>query len=208
MENDRVLRVAGALTFLAAAQWIILITIAEAFYPDYSILNNFLSDFGATCRDTCTIVYPSSVIFNSALIVSGLLSLTSAYLILRATGGKRFTFFLGLFGLGTLVAGVFPETVIGAHELGSFVAFVSGGVASILSYRHEKPPLSYISVMLGAVVLAALIPLTFSGPFIRLNNDFGLGPGGMERMVVYPIMLWELGLGGYLMSAGPATSAR
>jgi hypothetical protein len=26
-----------------------------------------------------------------------------------------------------------------------------------------------------------------------------LGPGGMERMIVYPVMLWVIGLGSYMM---------
>jgi len=27
-----------------------------------------------------------------------------------------------------------------------------------------------------------------------------LGPGGMERMIVYPVLLWVIGFSGYLMS--------
>ncbi|MCX9076244.1 MAG: hypothetical protein OIN88_16610 [Candidatus Methanoperedens sp.] len=29
----------------------------------------------------------------------------------------------------------------------------------------------------------------------------GLGPGGMERMIAYPVLLWGTGFGGYLMSS-------
>jgi hypothetical protein len=32
----------------------------------------------------------------------------------------------------------------------------------------------------------------------------GLGAGGMERMVVYPVLLWSIGFGGYLMAIGQA----
>lgn len=32
------------------------------------------------------------------------------------------------------------------------------------------------------------------------NFYLGLGPGGMERIVAYPILLWGVGLGGHMIS--------
>jgi len=55
-----------------------------------------------------------------------------------------------------------------------------------------KPPLSYISVILGAISLVALV-LMVSG------NDLGVGIGGMERMIAYPALLWMVGFGGHLI---------
>src|SRR5947199_267685 len=58
---------------------------------------------------------------------------------------------------------------------------------------------NYISD-LGVRSLAAL------GLFIS-NNFLGLGNGGMERMIVYPVLTWGIGFGGYLLgmshSQGP-----
>ena len=37
---------------------------------------------------------------------------------------------------------------------------------------------------------------------IAYNSDFymGLGPGGMERMIVYPALMWLAGFGGHLVT--------
>jgi hypothetical protein len=35
--------------------------------------------------------------------------------------------------------------------------------------------------------------------FFMAGVDLGLGVGGMERMIVYPILMWGAGFGGYLM---------
>jgi hypothetical membrane protein len=32
------------------------------------------------------------------------------------------------------------------------------------------------------------------------NIYFGLGVGGMERMIVYPILIWMIGFGSYLVA--------
>jgi hypothetical protein len=48
---------------------------------------------------------------------------------------------------------------------------------------------------LGVVALVATFVVTFQGPFIQWNDAFGLGPGGIERMVVYPLMIWEIAFG-------------
>lgn len=192
---------------VAAIQWILGVIVAESTYANYSVSQNFLSDLGATCHSgagtsPCFIVQPSSIIFNSALFLLGLLSIASAYLIYRALERRLFSTLFGLFGIGTLLAGIFTETYIMIHELAALLAFVSGGIAVLCSVNLglEMPKFfRYVSVLLGVLALAALIPVVFSGPFLQLNNDFGIGLGGMERLVAYPIVLWDLAFGAYLM---------
>jgi hypothetical membrane protein len=207
VSQKRYLNIAGALALVAAIQWILGIIVAESTYANYSVSQNFLSDLGATCHSgagtsPCFIVQPSSIVFNSALFLLGLLSIAGAYLIYRALGRRLFPTLFGLFGVGTLLTGVFPETFIIVHELAALLAFVCGGIAVLCSVNLglEMPRFfRYVSMLLGVLALAALIPVVFSGPFMRLNNDFGIGPGGMERMVAYPIVLWDLAFGAYLM---------
>ena len=73
------------------------------------------------------------------------------------------------------------------HEIASTLAFVGGSLAAIVAYRFLTSLFKYLSVVLGLFSLASLIVLTFEGPFYRWNGIFGLGVGGIERMVVYPI---------------------
>ena len=201
----RILKAAGILALVAAAQWVLLVIVAETQYPNYVIQQHFLSDLGATCQRglvpiACVIVSPASQIWNSTLALMGLLSLVSAVLVYAATRKKAFSIFFGLWGLGAFIAGVVPETLLSVHELASTVAFVGGSLAAIVAYRFLPSPLKYLSVVLGLLSFASLFVLIFEGPFYRWNGIFGLGVGGIERMVVYPIIIWEIALGAFLMS--------
>jgi hypothetical membrane protein len=46
---NRTLKTAGALAFVGAAQWVLLVIVAEANYPKYTTNQDYLSDLGATC---------------------------------------------------------------------------------------------------------------------------------------------------------------
>ena len=88
------------------------------------------------------------------------------------------------------------------HMVASLIAFLFGGLSAIFSaicsYVHEcrllKMPFSVIAVIFGAMSLGALT--LFTG-----NIDLGLGMGGMERMIVYPLLMWGAGFGGYLIAS-------
>jgi hypothetical membrane protein len=203
--STRILKAAGVLAQVAAAQWVLLVIVAETQYPNYVIQQHFLSDLGATCQRglvpiACVIISPASQIWNSTLALMGLLSLVSAVLVYAALKRKGFSLLFGLWGLGAFIAGVVPETLLSVHELASTLAFVGGSLAAIVAYRFLPSPLKYLSVALGLLSFASLLVLIFEGPFYRWNGIFGLGPGGIERMVVYPIIIWEIALGAYLMS--------
>ncbi len=62
--------------------------------------------------------------------------------------------------------------------------------------RKGRIPPVYLTVGLLVVVTTLF--------FLVTNGYFGeiMGMGGVERWVAYPVMLWILGLGGYLLGAG------
>ena len=70
-------------------------------------------------------------------------------------------------------------------------------------YRYEKKPLSYISVILGAVAFLAIIFTTLGQR--GFGSYLGLGLGGMERLIIYPLLLCLLGYGVYLMGDSSET---
>jgi hypothetical protein len=56
-------------------------------------------------------------------------------------------------------------------------------------------------------VILGIIALVFAiGPNITPAVAF-LGVGGAERWVVYPIVLWLIGFGGYLIGTSPDTTS-
>jgi hypothetical membrane protein len=177
-------KVAGALFFVAASQFVIGLVVAEALYPDYSVSANYISDLG---------VGPSSNIFNSSVFLMGLLLMVGAYFLQRAYSFTTLTFLLALTAIGAMGVGVFTEDSGSIHSAVSLIAFLFGGLSCIASYRLLKQPLSIIAVILGLMGLGAL------GLFIGQIN-LGLDVGGMERMIVYPLLMWGAGFGGHLIA--------
>lgn len=179
-------KVAGALFFVAASQFVIGMVVAEARFTNYSysISANYISDLG---------VGPSAMIFNSSVFLMGLLILIGAYFFQRAFNFKLLTLLLVLTAIGAMGVGVFTEHSGNVHLVVSLIAFLFGGLSSIESYKLVKRPFSIIAVILGLMALGALV---LYGAQIYL----GLGVGGMERMIVYPILLWGAGIGGYLLA--------
>jgi hypothetical membrane protein len=196
-------KLAGALLFVAAAQFLVGMLFAEALYPGYSISGNYISDLGATCNGifpnagVCVIHQPTANIFNSSVILLGVLLVIAAYVFWRSLGWKIFAILVLLTGIGAMGVGVFPETAPVAHEITSDIAFIFAGISAIWGYRLTKAPMSYFSVILGVVSLVAIVLFT-------ANVLFGLGVGGMERMIVYPVILWAVGFGSYLLNSGAA----
>jgi len=53
----------------------------------------------------------------------------------------------------------------------------------ILFSCEAPPPFDYVALVLGTVSLVALV-------LLAIKIYLGLGDGGMERMIAYPIILW------------------
>jgi hypothetical membrane protein len=190
---------AGALFLVAAMQFTLFLNIAEALYPGYSVSDNYISDLG---------IGPSSIIFNSSAFLLGLLLLIGIYFLRNIPNFKTVNMLLILMAIGAMGVGVFTEDFRTVHAAVSLMAFFFAGLSAIASFKALKRPLSLISITLGAMALGALI--LFSGGLITngsLTSDvvydssffLSLGPGGMERMIVYPVLMWLAGFGGHLM---------
>jgi hypothetical membrane protein len=185
-------KVAGALLFVAAAQFVLGLIVSEALYSSYSVSANYISDLG---------VGSSSMIFNSSVFLLGLLLVIGAYFLQRAFDFKMLTVILVLAAVGAMGVGIFTEDFGAIHVVVSLIAFLFGGLTAIFtgvcSYVHEnkllKMPFSFMAIILGLMTLGALI--LFGGKVY-----LGLGAGGMERMILYPILIWGIGFGGYLMA--------
>ena len=70
------------------------------------------------------------------------------------------------------------------------------GLAALMSYRIVRSPLNYVSIILGVLTLVTLLLFT-------TGNNLGLGVGGMERMIVYQMLVWGLAFAGYLLNRFP-----
>ena len=89
------------------------------------------------------------------------------------------------------------------------MAFFFAGLSAISSFRVLKKPLSLISIILGTITLVALVlfssGIITSGSLtsdVAYDSDFylGLGPGGMEHIIVYPALMWLAGFSWHLVT--------
>lgn len=187
--DKNIIQVAGMLLFIGAVQFIIGMNLAEFLYPGYNVSRNYISDLGATCRTTCVTYQPSAYIFDTSIIILGILILIGSYFIWRSD--KYLTVLLSLTGIGAIGAGLFSETNMIIHITAASMAFFFGALSAIAGYRLVRAPFNYLSILLGLMGMIFIV-LWYSGIFL------GLGVGGMERMIAYPILLWMTGFGGYL----------
>ena len=109
--------------------------------------------------------------------------------------------------LSAMGVGIFNKDFTIAHGLVASMAFLLAGLSAIFSSKVLKNPFSLLSLLLGAMTIGALalysIGMITSGSLtgtIAYDSNFylGLGPGGMERMIVYPALIWLAGFSGYL----------
>ena len=199
LTRTRLARLAGALLFIAAAGVFMGIITAESLYPSgYTTGGSMISDLGGTEPPNSIVLQPSAAIFDTSMMVAGVLIISGGVLVFAAYRRKAVAIPLVLFGIGALGVGIFPGHTGGIHQLFAQLTFISGGVAAILSYRSLTAPLRYIALALGVIALGNL------GAYIVLQDGWfvaGLGLGGLERWIAYPVVFWLMGLGGYLLAA-------
>lgn len=185
-------RLCGTLLTIGVLEFVLSMAVEELFLPGYSLQNDVISDLG---------VGPHALVFNASIILLGLLIIGAAGLLPRALSGKGLTgigiALLALAALGAIGVGLFPEdtSALGghAHTLFALVTFLTGNLSmfflgpSIQGVLRARG-LAILGYIGGTVGLAALV-LYASG------NDLALGPGGMERLIVAPLLLWGLILG-------------
>lgn len=161
------------------------ILIVESLRPSYSMNMDSISSLG---------IGPYGYIFYYSILIMGALVVIAGIILLSGKKREAWQATLILVGIGAFGVGIFPYLVsYPLHSYFAFIAFIFGGITALLFAAHKGTPLRIISPIVGIIVLLSIF-LYVSG---RL---YGLGPGGMERMIVYPTLFWALTLSGHLMN--------
>ena len=186
-------QIAGLFLLAGSAVFALGITIAETLYPAYSVSHDFLADLGGG---------PSAIVFNSSITFFGIALIAAGVFLFRAFRDLPLTVALVLAGIGAIGFGLVPATDnlapetyrnLAIHTGFALAAYFFAALAAILAVRVVRSPFGYISVALGIVSLVALGLLG--------TDQYGiLGRGGMERMVVWPLLLWGVAVGGSLLT--------
>jgi hypothetical membrane protein len=163
-------------------------------YPGYNVSANFISDLGVWGR-------PSAPLFNTSIALLGFFNLVGSYFVKKRFNLGKKSYFLTLAPVGTLTVRFFPENTILVggfpviHGIAALLAFVMSGPAAIVAYTYTKSPFKIVSPLLGAASLVAFVLFLATTSYGYL----GIGVGRMEKMIVYPTLLWTITLGGYLL---------
>jgi len=197
-------KVAGLLFFIAGSLILMGIITAEIFFTaNYSISLDMISTLGSSPPPDSIVREPSAAIFDSSMIISGLLIILGSYFLLKTHKNKYLGFVIFFLGLGALGVGVFPAFHPVAHPIVALIAFLSGGLAAVISFKVTKKPFSYICLILGIIILVFLtLGVLFSDLVVPV-----LGRGGTERWVAYPTIVWLLGFGSFLMARDKIVSS-
>lgn len=169
-----------------------LITFLESIYEGYSVHANTISDLFAIGRLTSTIGEPIAFLISISWILGG-------YFLYRGAR-KKFQLVLNVLpGTGLLLAVLSPENVnIVIHSVGAVIAFIISPIVMILAYRQITTRFKYFSAILGVISLGFAV-LEFGAYYSSIVQQ-NLGPGGAERLILYPIIIWLIGYGSYLLA--------
>jgi hypothetical membrane protein len=184
------LTVAGLLFIILGAAFLTVTMLAASIAPAYDFSGGAISDLG--------VIKETAFLFNVLLVVIGGLNAIGGYLFYR---GHRRPWLLAPYvvgGAGAIGAGLLPLDTGGVHSIFALAGFLFFNIESLGTAVVVRGPMKAISVAAGA------IGLVFVG--VMIVGDAGnpaifgpIGHGGAERMIVYPVMLWLLTLGGNLI---------
>jgi hypothetical membrane protein len=215
--DSRYRRFGASALILGPAQFLVVHVIVQFAWPEpYSWTANAISDLGAVgCGpwpgDGRYVCSPLHDWMNASFILLGLLFVAGLALIglFRRSGlSWPSRVFLLLAGIGFVLAGLSPADVSGeTHILAALIIFFCGNLGLLYVERSGQIVKSLAvrpdGLTLGAIGLVATALLLGQIYFV-----FGLG--GMERLAVFPLLIWAALIGVGMLRApakDPAASA-
>ncbi len=196
--SSRASRAGASLIAVGTLQFVGAMVAVQLAYPGYSDLSNYISDLGNTSTS------PWHLVFNLSIGVLGLFALVG---IAAAWGSfpPGATRAVGLpllmvAGIAAILVGVFPENVNPTvHGLVSLLVFLPGGLALVVLGVGMGAGSGWAggrgySYLLGAITLASL---AFFVPDGMTSSPWY--PGFVERLIVFPVLLWALGVAVHLL---------
>jgi len=181
--------------------YLVQIIVARSWTTPYSWASNQISDLGNTAcgqysdRFVCS---PLHALMNASFIALGITMIAGSVLIYHEFRRSRGTVVgfgsMAIAGVGSLLVGLFPENAnIVLHTTGASLVFIIGNISLVvLGLTLEMPlPLKMFTILSGAIALAALL-------LAETHAQLVIGPGGIERLVVFPQSIWLIVFGIYM----------
>ena len=201
--RQRLPSVAGALYSSAGFVLLMGIITAETKYPVFRhyTTRQEISDLGGTRPPQGLVTQPSAMIFDTTMLIAGVLLLAGAFALWRLYQHRVLTVVSTLFGAGALLVGIFPGNTT-PHPIVADIAFVFSALTAIAVFKVTSAPFRFMSLSVGLLSLVALF-VAFLGDNSPVAKSIGLG--GVERWVVFPMILWLAFFGGHLLASRQRT---
>lgn len=215
---DRQVAIGGACWALTVVFFVGQAVAQAASTVPYSLAGSTISDLGNTACGPFTVgTYHADVcsplhgVMNATFVVSGLLTLGGAIGTRRAWPRRRLTtaglVLLVLAGAGQVLVGFRPENVdIALHSLGAIFGIGGVNIGVLLLgagvWRAQRWT-AILSLTAGAVGLFSFLLFVLGS-----SPSLGLGVGLVERLAGYPVVVWMIVIGGFLLRSATSSSRR
>ena len=191
------LKISGILYFLAGGIAIMGIITAEAVYPiSYATFHAEMNNPANSGLPIAVIYNPASSIFNLTMFLAGILSLAASVFQHFHFTRMFFTIPIVLFSFGLCGIGIFTGLMNPFYNIVTFMAFLAGGIAAVCASKIISSPFKYFSLAFGLIGILSWFTLVLAPKLVFPHMVLG----GNSRWIIYPIMIWLTGLGGYFMS--------
>jgi hypothetical membrane protein len=183
--------IAGFLLVIGSIQWFFIVLISEGLYPGYVSSFHYVSTLGTG---------KTASLYNASTFLLGVCVVTASFMIHRFKPSRLFFALLLVAGLGAMGLGVFPEDSRPMHGIVTPITLIFGGLAGAFAFKVQSRPLSYLSMILGAgSIVMGLLFIPYIGLSVESDVMYlGFYKGTLERIVIYPLILWMMTLGSQL----------
>ena len=200
----------GWLLVLIVVQFVAAMVIAQAAYPGYSDVTNYISDLGNTATS------PLWWVLDSSVVVLGIGMALAAYrftaLLPRSRRSAVGSGLVSISGVGFVLVGLAPENVsLGVHTLATLLVFgcaVPGLVLSASPMRGAQalPRWGGTSALATSVTMLVFFGLLVAAESSSFLVAAGVGiPGLLERLAIAPLLVW-LAVVGIALIKGSTTA--
>lgn len=201
------LRLTGGMMVVLLGQFLLVMAVAQAAYPGYSALGDYISDLGNSATSPLWWMFDLSAILLGAGTVA--VAYRIQWLMPRGHRTALGTFFMASVGAGLATVGFSPENVnLALHTAGTLLFFV-GLVVGLILWAAPIGPSAVLprwNRTFALIAAFAMIAWFLVLDLVAGTGGTYTGGGGyvglLERLAIAPFLLWMGVVGAQVYRAG------
>ncbi|MHB1435824.1 MAG: DUF998 domain-containing protein [Thermoplasmata archaeon] len=204
-------RVSGWALIIGPIQFVVATLVEGALIPGYGLITHWISDLGAPPNTALHFapgtslwwVFSTSLILMAVLIFVGLVGLTP--ILWDRLLGKLTIALIALVAVGAIGVAIWNEVdALVLHSISALIAFGLGWIALVLfgvyarndaRWKGGWSPLSILGGIVSFIALILYVIPTVAGRTNVPSWVAAIYPGGSERLIVAPLVVWLVAIG-------------